>query len=72
MQQEEIDSNQKCCLNCKWFEERTGFCRKNPPQSIPVYVKGIGQLTNNVWPKIPMPNVDWCSYFDNANEKQLI
>lgn len=57
--------NTLVCANCKFFEVRTGFCRKDPPQIIQTYIKSVGTVTNAVWPKIPFPELDWCSNFDN-------
>lgn len=68
----EQQENKKCCTNCKYFEVRTGFCRKEPPQIIQQYIKNIGTVTNAVWPKVPFPALDWCSRFISANEKQLL
>lgn len=68
----EQQENKQCCINCKYFEARTNFCRKAPPQIIQQYIKSIGTVTNAVWPKVPLPALDWCSYFENANKKQLI
>lgn len=72
MQLDEIDKNKTCCLNCKWFEERTGFCRCNPPQVLALFVKGLGDITSSAFPKISMPHIDWCKSFDNKNEKSLV
>lgn len=58
--------NKETCVNCKFFEVRTGFCRKNPPQIIQSYIKSVGTVTNAVWPKIPFPELDWCSDFEDS------
>lgn len=65
MQPEEVDPSATCCMNCKWFENRSGFCRYNPPSVIPVYVKDIGQIINSAFPKISMPHIDWCRCFES-------
>jgi len=64
MQQEEIDKNMKCCLNCKWFESRTCFCRLLPPQIVLQAFNNIA-YPSSVFPKISVPNLDWCSKFEN-------
>lgn len=71
MQLEEINPNTKCCLNCRFFDQRTAFCRLNPPQVVLQYVNRIAYPTA-AYPKIPVPNLDWCSYFENINKKQII
>lgn len=63
MQQEEIDENMKCCLNCKWFEQRTCFCRFQPPQIVLQAFNNIAYPAS-VFPKISVPNLDWCSKFE--------
>lgn len=72
MMQENIDTNQKCCFNCEWYEERSGFCRKNPPTPIPSYIKGVGNITNSAFPKINMPALDWCSFFMQDNQSKML
>ena len=54
------EQSKKCCANCAFFEARTGFCRLNPPQVVPQFIKSVGQVNSAVWPKIPLPNIDWC------------
>lgn len=55
-----------CCANCKWFDTRTSFCRKDPPK--PVYVgDGNRQYITAVFPKIGMPELDWCSFWISAD-----
>ena len=70
LQQEEIDPKQKCCFNCKWFEQRTCFCRLNPPQVVLQYVNRIA-YPSSAFPKISVPALDWCSNFKNANTTLL-
>jgi len=48
------------CVNCKYFESRTKFCRRFPP--VVVLVKGadgVDHVTSK-FPKIGMPEVDYC------------
>lgn len=71
MQPEEIDIDTKCCINCKFFDKRTSFCRLNPPQVVLQYVNRIAYPTA-AYPKISVPALDWCSFFENYNEKKLI
>lgn len=59
-QYEDIEPDRKCCLNCKAFEERTGFCRRHPPRPIPVQFMKNQQYYMPVFPKIALPHVDWC------------
>lgn len=61
---ENIPTNKKCCYNCKWFECRTCFCRKNPPIPVPLYIKNVGNITSSAFPKITIPALDWCSCFE--------
>ena len=50
----ELEIVNKCCLKCKYFEPRSGFCRKNPPTPIAVIEK-YGTHLMSAFPKIPMP-----------------
>lgn len=50
------------CINCIFFEARTGFCRKNPPVPITVQDNNKTFITP-AFPKIQMPNLDWCFEF---------
>ena len=66
-------SNSECCINCRFYQERTGFCRYNPPNSVQTFVKGIGEMITSVWPKVPMPTLDYCSHFEQkTSDKQLL
>lgn len=65
--EEQLDPKTKCCLNCKWFEERTGFCRANPPTPFPMYIKNVGNINSSAFPKISIPELDWCRLFDNIH-----
>lgn len=52
----------KNCINCKFFEERTSFCRKEPPKPIVVNENGQAYISS-VFAKIPMPQLDYCFQF---------
>ena len=57
-----VDCDKQCCLNCAFFESRTGFCRRNPP--IPVQVtSGRNPYCVGMFPKIGMPAIDFCAEF---------
>lgn len=66
---ENNENNYKvCCKNCKFFEERTHFCRLNPPQPLIFPVKNKGNNIDLVYvaakfPVINKPNIDFCSHF---------
>jgi hypothetical protein len=55
----------KSCLSCVHFEDRTHFCRKNPPQVV------LGRnydhrgdevvFSATFFPKIDRPELDYCS-----------
>lgn len=62
MNPEEVDPNKVCCANCKFWEERTGFCRKNPPKPIQV-TAGKNPYCIGMFPKIGMPYLDFCYEF---------
>lgn len=50
------------CCNCRFFEERSGFCRRNPP--VPVALNGkSGPYYMTMYPKIQNPRIDWCNEF---------
>jgi len=34
VEQNEANEQAKSCASCKFFDSRTGFCRKNPPQVV--------------------------------------
>lgn len=61
------DADSVCCCNCRYFCHRTGFCRKNPPQVIVQYVNRSAFPTA-VFPKISVPALDWCSYFEKKED----
>lgn len=65
---EEIDEKSKCCFNCKWFETRTCFCRLNPPQIVLQRLNAMS-YPSSIFPKISVPNLDWCSNFRNIHDE---
>ena len=65
----EVRKEEKCCLNCKWHDERTGFCRFCPPSAVQAFIKGLGTVNQTIWPKPPLPNIDWCSNFKNKHSQ---
>lgn len=71
IQSEQIDETNICCFNCKYFCQRTGFCRKNPPQIIVQYINRSAFPTA-VFPKIAVPALDWCSEFNNKNQENRL
>lgn len=64
---EYTSNKEKCCLNCKHFDERTHFCRLNPPIPMLFYtVDRNGNKMQNVSSKFPVitfPSQDYCSHF---------
>jgi len=60
--------SQKSCSICYYFEERTGFCRRNPPTVV------LGRNLNHsgedvifsttLWPKPDQNTRDWCGEFE--------
>ena len=55
---------EKCCAKCRYFEERTCFCRYNPPTPIVTYLKNGQSYVTSVYSKINMPTLDWCQKFE--------
>jgi hypothetical protein len=49
----------RCCLKCKYFEARTGFCRYNPPVPVVTQTK-TGSYITSVYSKVNYPQLDWC------------
>lgn len=54
------------CETCKYFESRTKFCRKNPPNSIVIEENGKKFMTSS-FPKIQMPQLDFCAEYKNID-----
>jgi hypothetical protein len=60
------EENKNCCQNCEFFEPRTSFCRRYPPTPMIINVGGV-QVTTSNFPKISIPDVDWCGEFNLIN-----
>jgi len=61
----ETDFAKVCCKNCKHFEERSRFCRKNPPQVLNVFKKDLDEMViASIFPVIKLSEVDYCSYHE--------
>ena len=58
---------ENACIKCRWFEARSGFCRKHPPSPVIVPDK-YGVHMMSAFPKIPAPNLDWCSEFEKIEK----
>lgn len=58
----EVEPDKVCCHNCKYFEERNNFCRFNPPVPMNIMIADC-QVTTSNFPRISMPNIDWCGRF---------
>ena len=58
---------QCCCQDCKFFEERTRFCRKNPPMSVIMVDHGKSFMSSS-FPKIQMPQIDFCFSFEKEGK----
>lgn len=64
-QENSVPKDLKCCLNCKFFEGRTHFCRKYPP--IPMVFSVNYNKENAISSKFPVitqPAIDWCGFFE--------
>ncbi len=64
---------EKNCNNCAYFEERTRFCRLNPPQPMTMVDADNYEFLTSKFPKIQNPILDFCSFwkFSTAlSEKQ--
>ena len=61
---DKLNINKKCCQNCEHFEERTKFCRLNPPQ-IAIINLGNEHRVQSYFSTIVKPQYDYCSYFTN-------
>ena len=51
---------EKCCAKCRYFEQRTCFCRYNPPIPIVSHDKNGQPFVTSVYSRISMPEIDWC------------
>ena len=55
---------ERCCAKCRYFEDRTCFCRYNPPVPLVTYTKSGQPFVTSVYSKINMPALDWCQKFE--------
>ena len=58
----------KCCIECAHFEERTSFCRLNPPTVVTIYEEIDNKLEmkiKSMFPTIYRPDVDYCNHYDS-------
>jgi len=72
---EHENNNEICCDNCKYFDERTHFCRLNPPVPIVFSIVERGETKQNVSSKYPVithSNLDFCSHFEKDETDILI
>ena len=58
-------AREKCCAKCRYFEDRTFFCRYNPPIPVPIQGKNGQTTVTSVYSKINIPALDWCQKFEN-------
>ena len=63
---DEQEVREKCCAKCRYFEDRTCFCRYNPPIPVVVYGKNGQSFVTPVYSKINIPNIDWCQKFEKT------
>ena len=59
-----VDKDKVCCKNCQWFEERTRFCRKNPPVPSTKRNRDGKEVITSLFPKITYPETDYCSFWE--------
>ena len=76
----------ECCKDCRFFEPRNSFCRRNPPTPIVIdtdrgYSSNQRGGYNNShkkdfiiskYPVISLPEVDWCGEFEDADEVEIL
>lgn len=65
--EQNLPERDKCCAKCRYFEERTCFCRYNPPVPVVTYAKNGQSFVTSVYSKINLPLLDWCQKFDKIN-----
>jgi len=71
----------KNCASCVFFEQRSRFCRFNPPSVVVVYEENQTYGNNDtekvqykfksMYPTVVYPQLDWCSQYKFA-ENNLI
>jgi len=69
------ENKETCCDNCKHFDERTHFCRLNPPMPIVFSSRDGRETKQNVSSKFPVithSSLDFCSHFEEDNDQSLI
>lgn len=60
-----MESNSKCCQDCRFYEERTHFCRLNPPTPVVFYdSENNKNKVSSKFPTIVKPETDYCSVFE--------
>lgn len=55
--------NKENCNTCKWFEDRTNFCRKSPPTPMLITNTNNGydrQKVAAMFPTVAFPHLDYC------------
>lgn len=71
----------KNCASCEFFEQRSGFCRLNPPSVVIVYEENkkynsssdkMSYKFKSMFPTIVYPQIDWCSNYKQTEQEELI
>ncbi len=56
-----VGTDTRSCANCRRFEDRTHFCRANPPVPMVFTDPNTGeQKVSSKFPVITMPQTDYC------------
>ena len=63
----ENNSDRICCANCKFFDSKTSFCRRNPPTPLIVF-KGPQKFVECKFPVIKMSSIDYCGEYISNQE----
>jgi len=63
----------ECCSKCRFFEDRTHFCRFDPPIPI-IFYDGNIQNVSSKFPVITKPDIDYCGKFKyrDMNSKVIL
>ena len=65
---ERVPLTTKVCQNCNKFDERTHFCRAEPPKIVVFIEEDGSNKVSSKFPVITKPTMDWCEkYFKNKN-----
>lgn len=57
-----MEEYQPVCRDCAWFDDKTHFCRLNPPQPVIFYDRDKrAEKTTSKFPVITKPDMDYCS-----------